>query len=173
METFKQRARKLDTKLSRYDTLQITELDKLLPEHLARIESSRAELLELYQVHHRDVTLIERVNKINRESHVLIGSEVARMAKNVLASRDDLTQLEAEFSAYWAPQHNVTSRGALQLHEKLNAFRDHVNQLVEQMKKPVSDSTAAAATAELPDYFYKKWLTGLDEETPGFDYYFD
>ena len=102
VENFKARGRKLDAKLSRYDTLQISELEKLLPENLNKVELARRELLDIYSTHHKDVTVIEKVTRIARESHVLIGSELARMARNMESFDADLAQLEAEFNAYWS-----------------------------------------------------------------------
>ena len=55
-------------------------------------------MLEIYNVHFKDLTVVEKVARVNRESHVLVGSEIARMQKLIFNSKADLEKLESEFS---------------------------------------------------------------------------
>ena len=54
-------------------------------------------MLEIYNIHFKDLTVIEKVARVNRESHVLVGSEIARMQKLIFNSKADLRKLETEF----------------------------------------------------------------------------
>lgn len=57
--------------------------------------------MEVYDIHLKDVVVINMVFKISRESHVLIGSELARMQKSIKDKFHETEQLEKLFRAHW------------------------------------------------------------------------
>ena len=57
--------------------------------------------MEVYDIHLKDVVVINMVFKISRESHVLIGSELARMQKSIKDKFNETEQLEKLFRAHW------------------------------------------------------------------------
>lgn len=158
VDTFKTRIKKLDVKLSRFDTFQITTIDQMLPEKIEKVEQVRRNLMEIYDVHLKDVVVINMVFKINRESHVLIGSELARMQKSIKDKFDEAEQLEKLFRAHWSPQHGVENLSSVKLHTRLTEFRDDLQKKVDSMKNPKAYQT----NKDLPSDFYTKWLKGID-----------
>ena len=115
VDAFRIRIKKLDVKLSRFDTFQITTIDQMLPEKIEKglygyqksvkrkvlVEQVRSNLMEIYDIHLKDVVVINMVFKISRESHVLIGSELARMQKSIKDKFEETEQLEKLFRAHW------------------------------------------------------------------------
>ena len=49
------------------------------------VDESRKGMMEIFDIHMKDVTVINTILRIGRESHILIGSELARMQRMVQA----------------------------------------------------------------------------------------
>ena len=137
-------------------------------------------MVEIYDIHFKDVTVINLILRIGRESHVLVGSgkmclvfaqqmlpnnllwysiriysELARMQRMVKDKHSDLVKLEEEFRAYWSPTHSVANLTATQLHNKLDQFKQDLIRIIYSMRcsKPRSKY--------ISNEFYKKWLLGI------------
>ena len=123
--------------------------------------------MEIYDIHLKDVVVINMVFKINRESHVLIGSELARMQKSIKDKFDETEQLEKLFRAHWwvfifdlllvlkcnsrTPQHGVENLSSVKLHARLTEFREDLQKKVDSMKNPQAYHT----NKDLPRFVIK------------------
>ena len=113
--------------------------------------------MEVYDIHLKDVVVINMVFKISRESHVLIGSELARMQKSIKDKFHETEQLEKLFRAHWwvisnsslpvnwrfsrSPQHGVENLSSVKLHSRLTEFREDLQKKVDSMKHPKAYQT--------------------------------
>ena len=70
----------------------------------------------------------------------------------------DLINLEKEFRAYWSTQ-TVNKLTAIELHNKLNMFKQDLIRVIHSMRCPTPRSKV------ISEEFYKKWLCGRDENS--------